>query len=128
MTKASGRSRHGLECTIELPRRPHFGRGNPNSQEAPRRVHLLVRGRVERIGGIGPEAPPGIARNDLGQQLQSLAFQIRRDRHEPVTLPPGRARLATRPVPTGSPTATMTSGMGVVPRWTARAAGVPAVA
>ena len=29
----------------------------------------------------------------------------------PVTLPPGRARLATRPVPTGSPAAAMTIGM-----------------
>ena len=32
----------------------------------------------------------------------------------PVRLPPGRARLGTRPVPIGSPTATMTSGTVVV--------------
>src|SRR6516164_10839799 len=30
---------------------------------------------------------------------------------KPVTLPPGRARLATRPLPTGSPTATATIGI-----------------
>ena len=32
----------------------------------------------------------------------------------PVTLPPGRARLATKPSPTGSPTVTITMGMVVV--------------
>ena len=45
----------------------------------------------------------------------------------PVRLPPGRARLGTRPVPTGSPTATMTSGTTVVAFFTASDAGVPAV-
>ena len=41
-----------------------------------------------------------------------------------MTLPPGRARLATRPVATGSPTATMTRGIDVVAFLTASAAGV----
>ena len=45
----------------------------------------------------------------------------------PVMLPPGRARLATRPVATGSPTATMTRGIVVVAFLTASEAGVPAV-
>ena len=38
-------------------------------------------------------------------------------------LPPGRARLATRPFPTGSPTPTSTMGIVVVACWAARAAG-----
>ena len=45
----------------------------------------------------------------------------------PVKFPPGRARLLTRPVPIGSPTAAMTTGIVVVVRLAARAAGVPAV-
>ena len=35
--------------------------------------------------------------------------EVRKD--VPVTLPPGRARLATSPLPTGSPTLTMTIGI-----------------
>src|SRR3954468_23152303 len=41
--------------------------------------------------------------------------------------PPGRARLATRPVATGSPTATIASGIDVAAFLTASEAGVPAV-
>jgi len=41
----------------------------------------------------------------------------------PVMLPPGRATLATKPVPTGSPTPTMTMGIVLVACWAARIAG-----
>jgi hypothetical protein len=44
-----------------------------------------------------------------------------------VTLPPGHARLATRPVPTGSPAAAKTIGMAVVARFAATTCTVPAV-
>ena len=43
----------------------------------------------------------------------------------PVTLPPGRARLATKPAPTGSPAFVITMGMVVVALLAANAAGVP---
>ena len=43
----------------------------------------------------------------------------------PVILPPGRARLATRPVPRGSATATKTIGMTDVACFAARTGGVP---
>ena len=45
----------------------------------------------------------------------------------PVTFPPGRARLATSPVPTASPTPDMTTGIVVVAFLTACAASVLAV-
>src|SRR6266446_2796379 len=45
----------------------------------------------------------------------------------PVTLPPGRARLATRPVPTGSPAVAKTIGMTDVACFAATTAAVPAV-
>ncbi len=40
----------------------------------------------------------------------------------PVTLPPGRARLATKPAATGSPMLTITMGMVVVALFAANAA------
>jgi len=43
----------------------------------------------------------------------------------PVMFPPGRERLATRPVPTASPTPVITMGMVVVARLAARAEEVP---
>ena len=42
-----------------------------------------------------------------------------------MTLPPGRARLATKPAPTGSPAFVITMGMVVVALFAANAAGVP---
>src|SRR5438445_683140 len=44
---------------------------------------------------------------------------------DPVTLPPGRARLVTSPLVTGSPTAMKTMGRVLVACLAARAAGVP---
>src|SRR5215218_10582717 len=45
----------------------------------------------------------------------------------PVILPPGRLRLATRPVPTGSPPATNTIGMVDVAPFAANAVTLPPV-
>ena len=42
-----------------------------------------------------------------------------------MTLPPGRARLATKPAPTGSPAFVITMGMVVVAFFAANAAGHP---
>jgi len=43
---------------------------------------------------------------------------------KPLTLPPGRARLAMSPVPTGSPAGAMTIGIWFVARFAACTAGV----
>jgi hypothetical protein len=43
----------------------------------------------------------------------------------PVTLPPGRAKLATSPLPTGSPAAAITMGIVEVARLAANGASVP---
>ena len=45
----------------------------------------------------------------------------------PVTLPPGRARLAASPLSTGSATAAITIGISLVAALAARVAGVPRV-
>ena len=55
---------------------------------------------------------------DLAQHFQSLAG-VGDLEDRPVTLPPGRARLATRPVPTGSPATANTIGMSDVARFAA---------
>jgi len=41
---------------------------------------------------------------------------------KPVTLPPGRARVSTNPLATGSPAATITIGIVLVAFWAASAA------
>ena len=54
-----------------------------------------------------------------------LVFSSSAKLESPVTLPPGRARLATKPAPTGSPAFVITMGMVVVALLAANAAGVP---
>src|SRR5262249_9105445 len=44
---------------------------------------------------------------------------------KPVMLPPGRGRLATKPLPTGSDTVTNTIGIVLVSCWSAATTGVP---
>ena len=57
----------------------------------------------------------------------STCFELRSTAmaDSPVVLPPGRDRLATRPLPTGSTAAAMTIGIVRVARWAACTAAVP---
>jgi len=54
-------------------------------------------------------------RNQLGKQLSRLGTSSAAMVLKPVTLPPGRARLATRPIATGSPPLKKT--IGIVEVW-----------
>ena len=56
-----------------------------------------------------------------------LVFSSTAKLDSPVTLPPGRARLATKPDPTGSPAFAITMGMVVVALLAALAGGSPVV-
>ena len=56
-----------------------------------------------------------------------LADQLSSIQDTPVMFPPGRARLATNPVVTGSMAATMTIGSSAVACFAAWIAGVPLV-
>ena len=75
---------------------------------------------------------PGPRRNPTRASLGSaslstsglLLFSSLVRLENPVTLPPGRARLATRPAPTGSGTFVITMGMVVVALFAANAGGV----
>ena len=53
-------------------------------------------------------------RRGLLEQFHVFADQLRGEGGQPVTLPPGRARLVTSPSATGFPTAPKTMGMVVV--------------
>ena len=68
-------------------------------------------------------------RTSLGTASLSISslfvFSSRAKPENPVTLPPGRARLATRPAPTGSPGLVITMGMVVVALLAAEAAAAP---
>src|SRR5262245_26966239 len=63
--------------------------------------------------------------NYLLEHLQLLADQVGGHDRDPVRFPPGRARLGTRPLPTGSITTDMTIGNVVVSCLAARAAAPP---
>src|SRR5262249_24076619 len=95
----SYRSRPGLGPPAIEPRSPTSG-PRPAS---PRGV---------RIGRIPEHRHAGEPGQYLLEQFQALATEVRRHQELiPVTLPPGRARLATSPLPNGSPEAVMTIGM-----------------
>ena len=61
-------------------------------------------------GGIPKDRRPRHARRDLLEQLQPFAAKLYSNCMKPVALPPGRARLSTKPAPTGSGTIANTIG------------------
>ena len=60
--------------------------------------------------GIPKDRHSRHARRDLFEQLQPFPAHAVFERVKPVALPPGRAKLATKPAPTGSVTTTNTIG------------------
>ena len=66
------------------------------------------------LAGFQKNRHAGELGNHLLQQLEPLSSKSGAMLVNPVTFPPGRARLSTRPVPTGSPTAIMTMGIVLV--------------
>ena len=71
-----------------------------------------------------PVPPHDGAREHVPQQFHAFSRCFSGHVGKPVTFPPGRARLCTKPVPIGSATATMTIGMVDVARFAAKAQGV----
>ena len=77
--------------------------------------------------------PPGRRRSPTRASLGTaslsisslLVFSSGAKLESPVTLPPGRARLATKPAPTGSPALAITMGMVVVAFFAANAGWRP---
>ena len=63
------------------------------------------------LGDIPEDAHAGELGDDLLQKLQLFSAYLRGKGASPVMFPPGRARLATNPEPTGSSSNTMTMGI-----------------
>ena len=61
-------------------------------------------------GGIPQDRRARHARRDLFEQLQPFPADAVFEMMKPVALPPGRARLSTKPAPTGSATLANTIG------------------
>ena len=81
----------------------------------------------ERATNVAQESHAINARDNFVQQFQPVTCKVSLFVGESVTLPPGCARLATSPVPTGSPTAAKTIGISEVACITVIIASVPAV-
>jgi hypothetical protein len=73
-----------------------------------------------RRGHTG-ERPRATALGALSEKLQTFSTEFRRDHGQPVTFPPGRARLATSPCLTASPLPIITMGIVCVAFLTAMA-------
>ena len=106
-----------------------FGAGIQDMQLQPegtsRRLHLLSVGLGKSgFGWVDEERHDARRGNQLVQQLQQLWRYLHVRLVTPVTLPPGRLRLATRPSRTGSEPSSKTIGMVVVAAFAASAAGV----
>ena len=79
-------------------------------------LELRPTGRIPRgCGRIPNDRHPRNAWRDLLEQLQPFPAHTVFDRANPVALPPGRARLATKPPPTGSMTPQTRSASGGSP-------------
>ena len=105
-----------------------FGAGIQDMEFQPegtsRRLHLLCVGFGKSgIGWVDEQGYDASRRDQLVQQLQPLWRDLHIVWVTPVTLPPGRLRLATRPSLTGSATVSKTIGMVVVAAFAASAAG-----
>ena len=64
----------------------------------------------EAMVGIPKDRHSRHARRDLLEQLQPFSAHAVFEHGKPVALPPGRARLSTKPAPTGSMTIANTIG------------------
>jgi hypothetical protein len=81
---------------------------------------------VARIISITQDPHLAEVAKDLTQEFETFGGKLG-SCDKPVTLPPGRAKLLTKPLPTGSPTTANTTGMVDVACLAASAAGVATV-
>src|SRR5262245_18039658 len=112
------------ECALKVLRAPHVLCVQQESQRTGRRLRLVPRRLVGRIRRIPEDRHTGHAWNDLFQQLQPFPTEFWGKGTQPREVPPGRARLATNPAPTGSIAVGKTIGIVWVACLAAIAAGV----
>jgi len=81
-----------------------------------------------RLAGLSSAATLDAAGTSSRKRLSRLAFNAAVYTLTPVTLPPGRLKLATKPIWTTSPLPMKTMGIIPVPALAASTAGVPPLA
>src|SRR5204863_3122292 len=81
--------------------------------------------RVRGVGRIQQDRDTRGRGDHLLEEFKPLVTTPRLKSDSPVMLPPGRARLATSPVPTGSAAFPMTIGITLVALLAAWSAGAP---
>src|SRR5262245_38959691 len=113
-----------LDGGRDILRSPDFVRGDFETERAGRSLNLAHLQHGVGIVDVGHDRQVTESGDNLAQKLEALAAVSVPWVDRPVTLPPGRARLATRPVPTGSPAEAKTIGMTDVACLAARTGGV----
>src|SRR5499427_2795714 len=117
-----------FECGVEVVRGSHLQGLNFYPQCPTRGLRFLEHERGIRIGRIQSTATRASRGTTSFSNSSRFPPKSGAMRFIPVTLPPGRARLATSPLPNGSPAAVMTIGMVEVACLAASGARVPAAA
>ena len=128
--RASGRSRTSVAKAASISRLVLALRTwicSPMARAAAS-TSLTVVSVVRSIGRIDEHGHASGSGHQLTQELQPLCRQLAVKKLIPVRLPPGRARLATRPSLTGSSPTLKTMGIVVVAALAANAAAVPPIA
>src|SRR5262249_40224602 len=99
-----------FECAIVVVRAPHIQGLHVYPQCSTPGLRFFVDECGIRIGRVPKYCHARKPRQKLFQQFESLRTQVRHHEAHPRDLPPGRARLATSPLPNGSPAVVMTIG------------------
>src|SRR6266446_5003584 len=110
---------HRREGTVDLLGVPRLQGLKPHPQDPSGSLRLSQEECAPRIGRMPKEGHPRDLGNQLPEQFQLLPDQVGAINEVPVTFPPGRARLGTSPIPTGSKTSDMTIGIVLVACWAA---------
>jgi len=116
---------HRRECGVEFGGTSGLQELKLHSQPSGGHLQVSYRQRVGRIGRVRQDRDAADLGDGLLEQLQPFAESFHADAvRQPVTFPPGRARLAMSPSPSGSPTTAMAMGIVAVAFFAAAAAGV----
>ena len=115
---------HFRECAFELVRPPHIELLQLQLERLAACSSSFMSATSSGLSGFVRTATR-LIRGNASLSNRVASRDLRTEHAEPVTFPPGRARLVTRPEATGSPLDAMTIGMVVVACLAACVPGVP---
>src|SRR5437764_11895526 len=118
-------TREGTDSALDLA---GIAQSNRAQLDTERRRHGLQSAQLSGARGyrrISKDCNALEVRRDLLQQLEHFPLMPYSKLVNPVALPPGRARLSTKPAPTGSDTSTNTIGTVRVDSCRAATGGLP---